>query len=256
MGYVEFLRIRRMLTVYVAIVVGLTIFALIFHISPHDTTVAGHAHGHVAITGPPAPFGVLFLVAGFFTAIVATFLGTSLNQEHVEQAWTKPSSRVRYAAATIGVDVIALALAFIVTSLAFAIVTWVQLEALGIFDRIFAVDGRSIFYAAAGFGAVLMWYGLIQVATAWHDVRGGMFAGLSWPVFIFIPVIVALQLPPLLHGLAVGQSIFDPLTYLSIDSHGVPPLTSVANADHALFTGFIALVACAVAVAAWRRMEV
>ncbi|HEY6358786.1 MAG TPA: hypothetical protein VIX35_11110, partial [Vicinamibacterales bacterium] len=139
--------------------------------------------------------GMCFVIVGgiaaLIAAIVGSILGSSLaveNCEHLEIAWTKPISRMGYAAGLFLVDLACLAIIFAVTfGLAYGMVSLYVGGPIHVpFDQDTAWKmARFMLFPVA-------WFGLGQALTSGSSGKiAGLVIGLMWPVFEFLSVLAA-----------------------------------------------------------------
>jgi hypothetical protein len=218
MEYVEILRARRVLTWYCGILLAMLIVTVI-------SVYSGHSH----MQGSPGSIPLSDLLKGcaFGAIVVATCVAPGLNAESSTLAitWTRPMSRTAIVWRYIAVDALTIALGY-----AFAV--FIALAFLALFGLLghVTIDGDVPVTLLNGIGCSLMWYGLVNVAVARLDGRGGMISGLSWALFLVIGGLWVAPFPPLLHGLLTFLNYFNPLTYFQSvtsshsTSHSVVPL--------------------------------
>ncbi|GAC1358928.1 MAG: hypothetical protein NVSMB31_19280 [Vulcanimicrobiaceae bacterium] len=166
------------------------------------TNKSGKTNITVITHDPHFSAGTLFLIASFVGAIVAAIFGLALSREndgHLELAWTKPASRLRYAAGAILTD-----LAGVLGSLVLAFFTLVAVLA------IYGEAGHMQFYTDSWIDAVfavafaVSFYGIIIGVTA--SLRRGTATGAFAVIF---PVIFLLPIFRAIHGTSgtVGRAI-------------------------------------------------
>jgi hypothetical protein len=203
--YVALLRARR--TLIVAALAYAVIVAVV---------VVSFLTNHVTMQTARDPRAIpdsMFAVAAFVGAlIVASVTATSLNREGptLPIAWTKPLSRRRIALEYFAVDLAALAGVALLTVVA-GILIALPADVL----RHVVHDpklGELVFRSA---GVVVMWYAVVQAASAGLSGRGGAVIGLSWPVFGGLLGLATVWQIPGLHGLALALNVFNPLAWLS-----------------------------------------
>jgi hypothetical protein len=285
MSLVEFLRARRSFYIFgsilTAIVLSISI-SLGAAMRQHAQDTAGPAHVTITISGAPGsshstpahhhwhpesfrdlnfkiPLGLLFGIAAYATIILATILGTSLNSENGRGgfAFTKPISRERLALTYFAVDAAAgvaiFALALILCAIALA--------AFGVLDRVF-LDSGAIAVAAAGTGAALMWYGLLQALTSWNRLKGGLITGITWATFLIVlPLYEVTQLGPIFHTMLAGINYLNPLAYYtacSLDGQTVAVLSQLGfgTGQVIAFTWTLGIAGLAIATYGWKQVEV
>ena len=254
MTYVQLLRLRKALTIYSVVVV--VVFLLIL--------IPTHWHGaHVNNdTSGSIPLSIVFLV-GFCAIIFATASGTSLNRENdgVEMVWTKPIARGQLALRYIGLDLAAIAVAFIVAF----ILAVIGLASFGLAGSIRA-DDTWLPTLLLYFGVAFMWYGFLQALTSWQTGRGGMLVGLSWAAFaLVLPAFLGLTTHVAgLHEVAMALYVLDPLGYLGssgghvqigISTSAASPIPHDIWLRIAMTWGF-GILGSLTAIVGWKRLEV
>ncbi len=250
MYYVEMLRVRNGLRAMSIAFVGILLFIVMmtweeyrrfsaFNITPHRVELEG-----------------IIAVCGFSAAIAATIWGTSLAREnngHLELTWTKPVSRLHYAAVVMAVDFLGILAAMGVTFLIFGVI---PLAFYGKLAKLAAGPDLALFCALA-VGFPLAWFGIAQALTASLRGRGGLVAGLAWPVAIFLSAITQVELPQSLHRVFAAISVINPLTFFHVQittlGGHVEPSGAIAGDVGALL--FIATVGIAAALVQWQRLE-
>jgi hypothetical protein len=277
MNYKEFLRVRNMFFAFVITLVAIGLFVgLLSGGSKVNVSVdaPANAGGHVAAVSASSntgttnvqapgivvsgaeqgvPFAILLAVASFVAAIFATVVGTCLAAEncgHLELAWTRPASRVAYAARLMAVDVVGIAAIFIFT-LAFSLAL---IYAKGWQGYIY--KGEDVMPFVGRFAAYpLAWFGLVAALTASVRARAGAIAGFSWAAAGLLIILLTLNsLPPAIHAVLEVVNHLNPLFYGSYAESGhhfigVPNPLAIAG-----LLG-IAIVGIAASLAQWRRLE-
>jgi hypothetical protein len=278
MGFVEFLRVRKAFTIFaivLALGAGFTTGSVEYGLHQGLHTVrlqeAHRLHERMAESsardsGPTSladlkftiPLAWITGVAVFSVMIFTTIVSTSLNKENGRGgfAFTKPISRDRLAIAYMAIDAAAVAIAYLYT----IAVILVCLGVLGIAGKIVA-DSAWLEVAASGLGAAFMWYGILQAATALRASPGGLFAGLSWPVFIVALALYQVAFfGPIFHAAIAVVDFFNPLAYFGLsgndDSASSFSLFGFSAEACIAITWSIAVAACAVAIFEWKRVEV
>jgi hypothetical protein len=190
--------------------------------------------------------------------IFAMFVSTSLNKENGRGgfAFTKPISRERLAIGYMATDAAAILIAYLYT----IAVILLCFAALGITGKI-VVDSSWLPVTAAGLGATFMWYGLLQAITGSLGWPGGLFAGLSWPVFSLAAALYQVDFfGPIFHAAIAVVDFFNPFAYFGIsssnDSVSSLSLFGFSTVACIAITWSVAFVACAVAIFEWKRVEV
>ncbi len=276
MNYKELLRVRNIFVAFVITLVAIGLFVgLLSGHSKVNVTVdppAPTAHHVAAVsdgsgtttrvqtpgieisdTDHGVPFVVLIAVASFVAAIFATVVGTCLAAEncgHLEVAWTRPASRVAYAARLMAVDVVGIAAIFIFT-IAFSLALIYVKGWQG-----YIYKGEDVMPFLGRFAAYpLAWFGLVVALTASVRARAGAIAGFSWAAGVLLIILLTLNnLPPAIHAVLEVLNHLNPLFYGSYAENnghfmGVPNPLAIAG-----LLG-IAVVGIAASLAQWRRLE-
>jgi hypothetical protein len=271
MYLVELLRVRKSLAIYTvlltlavafvsfsmrAAIVSQTDGGVSVSVGGRPDPVAAHHLAHVMGT---IPLSAILILVTVLTMMFTTALASSLNKErdNLFSTFTKPISRVRLALWYFAIDAGAILTAFV---LAAVLAVAVPIAAAGDVSRVI-FDQSATATAVLGFGAALMWFGLVQAATAGYRGSGGIVAGLSWPVFgVLAGLRSAEWLGPMVHGLIVALDVFNPLVVLAtVGSEnlgsGAPP-DGLGPAVRIGLTYAIAAGACGLAILSWQRREV
>lgn len=196
-------------------------------------------------------------LADVVALIVATILAAPLAREidgHLEIALTKPVSRLRYAVGVIGVDVVGIVAASVMTVIAFYVC---QL----LFESP-RLDFGGISARAVAMGVVLplAWYAMLCAATTWLNRAYGAVQGFAWPVALFVAVLTEIPtnnaVALFVHDVAWVLSRLDPLSYASLPHDNGVMLTTAANfAGRLGIVTLLFLVYSALAVWQWQRVE-
>jgi len=253
MYFREALRVRRCLFTYL-IVLGVLI-------ALQMTSNLAQYGGVFRITISPdvphqlqIPLSLLFAISGVATTIFAGILATCLSVEnngHLELAWTKPASRIRYALSMLGVDAAGMAVFWLMTLVAIDIL----LALTGHLSHV-AVDGEAWHNLLRYLAVPLGWYGVNEALTASARQRGGMVAGLSW---VGALILIALGIANLAHPWSdiVGFILYvNPLAYASY-AVGMPQPPFPFHTWYLNFIGLIVLgiLGVVAALTQWRRLE-
>lgn len=247
MWYIEYLRARRALTVYGIIIAAIVVLATIVRLNVHVHPSSGPIHSSLDSLG---------IMAALMIAVLGTVLATSLSSHvngHLEIAWTKPIPRDRLIAQTFLIDIGALALAYVTTIAVFVVLN-------AIYSAHVDVSLVQLGHVAAEFLFPVALYGLVQGVTSASGRRGGMIAGISWPVFLGLSGALSLNLPDLTHRAVVALNVLNPLallsahvtTHQSLNALGMPSWSPTAVAEAML----ILAVGLALAIVQWRRLEI
>jgi hypothetical protein len=277
MYYLEFLRVRRAFVWYAAIIVVLALVVLYgafvgnhvdfhSHVSDNGNTRDVHMHGFSDVGDINIPMGPLAAGCGFLALVLATFFAASFNRtsQHAHFAFVRPVSRVRMAVEVVGVDFAAIVAAQLF-ALAVTLVMVLVVAAVVHLPAHFALDADTLPGGLLGLGCAVMWYAVLQAATAWTPERrgSGLFLGLS------IGLLVMAQ--PLSHATFFGPAFvdvfkavlfIDPLAYLSTvhaNDSGDASFGAYFTAPvgvRALIVWALAAVAIVLASFEWKRVQI
>src|SRR5579872_2690566 len=250
MYYKEALRVGRALFYYAIIVGALTLIGALVHGGQIFVDTSSGSHNDAAkLAHVQLPFSILFVVPSIAAAIFGSIAGISLSTEndgHLEVAWTRPASRVRYALAIFGTDIVAIVAAF---ALGFA-GCWIATAAHGGL-RYLVVDSDTGGELARYVLYPMAWFGLCEALTASVRSRGGAFAGFVWLMLDQLP------LQPVWHAFFRFINYANPLRYASM-AIGAGASDELANiALPVALTGLsaIAIIGIVLALMQWRRLE-
>ncbi len=255
MYYKEFLRVRNAVLWYCGTMLVMALFI---------TTLAVLTPGNIQVDAPNAtiehlPWALLFAVASFGGAIVATILCSALSKEndgHLEVAWTKPVSRTTYASVTMAVDAAGIFLCHLWT---FALIVIPILLLAHHTVLVTTPDTALQLFRFTIFP--LAWYGLLVALSANLRGQAGIVQGLSWVVALGLIGGLAAPLPALLHGLLRTIDYLNPIIYASYSigsgnsTTGIELGTSYGVAMSAAALTAIAAGGWFAAVAQWRRLQ-
>jgi len=256
MYYKEALRIVRALFYYAIVVGALTLIGALIHGGQVfvDASSGSH-HGAAKLAHVQLPFSILFVVPSIAAAIFGSIAGISLSTEndgHLEVAWTRPASRLRYALAIFGTDIVAIVAAF---ALGF-VGCWIATAAHGGL-RYLVVDSDTGGELARYVLYPMAWFGLCEALTASVRSRGGAFAGFAWPIAFVLLMLDQLPLQPVWHAFFRFINYANPLHYASM-AIGAGASDELANiALPVALTGLsaIAIIGIVLALMQWRRLE-
>ena len=224
--------------------------------------VASGSSGSQAYRRVPAsiPINVLFLIGMFGGLVIASMLGCALSREndgHLELAWTKPVSRMRYALGIIAYDCVAIIVAVAVT-------TGVAVGIVNLFTipTFTFAAAHALTEIGIAFVGPLAWYALFTVATASLRQIGGIVA-LIWIAGVFLPPLAGgLAVPGMpggaLHPLVAAIAALDPIAYLSQSNDGLVVIGvpgGVESLWRLVALAVLFVVYLAGAVLQWRRLE-
>lgn len=281
MTYAEFLRVRKVLTIYTIVIAASVAVSLIgFFISVHGSMAVSDVHGAVVRVNPHShsqvefhgnareavqqmflshnitiPFSVLLYIAFFGATIIASIFGCGLCRErdYVSQAWTKPVSRVGFALRYLGMDVAGIIGALVVL---LVVGVGVSFAVLGILGYV-RVDAMTVPLLLLAGGIAFAYYGVVRFVSVGFPGRGGVIAGTSWGVFYLLIVLVSIPLPALYHTAVVWMNFVNPLAYLT-NFNDTSLMSSVIPFDPAIRTVLVwclAVVSNIAAIAIYNRAE-
>lgn len=261
MYYKEFLRVRKALAIYLAII-GVLALASIALQGNADFVVAagpgGTLHGHVAAHGShiPIPLTLFFVIAGIGAAIFASIVGVGLaaeNDGHLAVVWTLPVSRLGYGMRVFAIDAGAILLAFGFTLAASLAVVFAH----GL-QRLFVIEADTWPQLLRYMLYPLAWFGLAQALTASiRTCKAGAYSGFAWPVAF---ILIALLEAPLS---GAWHTVIQALNYVNPVFYGSYASGAGANSDLLNLTWQVAVVGLSgifiagvvAALAQWRRLE-
>jgi hypothetical protein len=273
MTYVEYLRVRRTLIAYTAIIAGIVAIAVVCILTAHGEVhfAANGAHGAVSTSLRAAiiddftrhhtkiPASAIFIFAAFGATIIASIFGTFLarEREHVPLSWTKPVSRERFALNYLAVDVIGIVAAFVIL-LVLGVFTIMWSLGLMQFLSIDAYTWSGLLLSA---GVAFAYYGVVRAITVNVPGRAGAIAGASWVVGYILVLLGALQLPAALHDIVMAINYFNPLAYLNgvhENGSGTTTMTGIIPLGVPARTALVwllAIVSSGLAITFYRRAE-
>jgi hypothetical protein len=251
MWYMPYLRVRRAVLVYSLVVVGITLAAIALRLWPgavHLDDLQGRVH--VALS--QLIVGAASLVGGF-----ATVLGLNLaaeNDGHLEVAWTKPVSREGYALGVFAVDIGAMAVCIVFTTICLAVLAEVFTGSLTMTFEWGVPLARLVAFC----GMPLCIYAWITAVSASLKRNRGVVAGLSWPFMLGLGLMTLLPIPAI-HAVSETLNWVNPLaiyTWSTGADHGT--LTADAGVS-TLWTYLWGLALSALLLASalfqWRRLQ-
>jgi hypothetical protein len=252
--YVALQRARRTLTASAVVLVIVVAMVVASSLANH---VSVHFDGElIGVTD-----SIFASVVLFAALVVASIMGTSLNRESptLPIVWTKPASRRRIALEYFATDfatIVAVALLTTIVTVACAVPTGAL--------RHVVHDPHLTEIVVRIFGVAFMWYAVVQAATAGLAGRGGMIAGLSWPLFGGLVGLAFVNVPGL-HVLSLVLNVINPLAWLSSITtrvgHGVASTTTsslfpfLPNAVIIAAPWLLAGLALYLATVLWSRRE-
>jgi hypothetical protein len=262
MQYVEFLRARKVVVSYAICVLGVAAAAAIaaLILPPHAVMVAGDKTDTSVHQGMvDLSLMGLWVGSALLAAIVATILGGSLaseNRGHLELAWTKPVSRLRYAASKMLVDVGAI--------FAVQVFTFVVILALDLIHIRSAVNfriGQADLVDAIRFALFpLAWYALLQGLTASLREQAGVAQGLIWPIALGLTGVKQAPLGPVWTGILGFVNLINPFNYAHYAATSGMTTIQVMGAEQAGILGVLGLATVIAlgsfgALVQWKRLE-
>ncbi len=281
MFYKEFLRVRNAFIPFAICLVSLALLVFLLsghakHVHVNVDTNANHVHAihssatshrgssdtnevqapgiHVENSDDLIPVVALFVIAAFIAAIFGTVLGCCLASEncgHLDVAWTRPVSRVAYAARLMVVDV-----AGIVAMFAFSLLLIVGLIYASGWQGFFVASNDVWPMLARCIAYALAWFALVAALTASVRTKAGAIAGFSWIAATLLISMLAFKLPPAVHTIVLALDHINPLYYGSYSTG--PDVNKDLNPSTPFaLSGLlgITLVGIAAALAQWRRLE-
>ena len=246
MWYMPFVRVRRAVTIYAFLAIGISLVAVAIRFWPGVITHHGQA---VDLSGIRVSLGMLLTGAAALVGGFATVLGLNLaaeNDGHLELAWSKPVSREGYALGVFAVDIAAMIACIVLTIVCGALVVdiFVGHQAIEL-----DADG-SLGRALAFCGFPLCMYAWIAALSVSLKRNRGTVAGIFWPVMLVVGLLRVIPVPAV-HTIALALNTVNPLV-LYTESSGAAH-SSVATL---LFGWLLAAVLLAAAVGQWRRLEI
>lgn len=248
MELAEFFRVRRVLTWYFGLIVLMVTLIVVFS-ADIDFGSPERGNVHQAILSGFLAFATII------GAIVASWIGLALNNQNdrLELLWTRPISRVAIALRFIGIDLAALAIAYlIVLGTAVFMSTYKGIPVV--------VDPYAPGMLLLSTGVVTMWYAVLLAATAGLGRRGAVVAGLAWPASIFLIMSALGTRPGPLHTIVMAVNVLNPFAYLtalvSTDTGPMGSLWQVPPLERGIAAWLLAALLCSLAVWIWKRREV
>jgi hypothetical protein len=264
MAYAEILRARRALSIYAIVIGGIVAITLLswflsgaqhaIHLDGSGAIVHVDQNGrHVSHMGQEAiPFSVLVLGAAYFATIIASIVGSWLSSEraHISQAWTKPISREGFALSYMAVDVVTALCAFAIFLFAECFTLW----AIGL-GTLIHFDSDVLSLGLLGLGFTFAYYGVVRSLGVAFG-RGGLIAGISWPIGFVLAGLAAVRLPWVLHDIILVLNFINPIAYLTgftgERSASVLPIPFEARVA---CEWLLAVITTAASVIIWKRLE-
>ena len=254
MTYVSYLSARGVVrNTLIILALGLVLFAVTVQ-HAHAGRIPWEQMGHMQLLASMTG------LAGFFALIVATIRSSSLDVLTRTPAitFTRPISRTVIALQNFALDAATIAIVWLIT--------------LGILTAIIAAFGGIGYLGSPSdalvvvglVGAVMvMWYGLVTLATTLFPARGGAIVGISWAAFIVTPAVARIPFPQPVSGLLHALLFLDPMAYLT-GIHGSISFGSDESDTSALIfsvglrsavAAVIGIIALAAAIQVWNRKD-
>ncbi len=276
MIYVEWLRARKRLIIFAAVLAALDLLLILVIESARcyaNTDAAGHVHGcrtigwwgsgvsrsipmaaflHDQLRSTTIPFDAFLAFATLIGFIFSIGVYTSLHAQaqSLHLAFTKPLSRTRLALEFFAVDLASIAAMYVFAT----VLGLIPFAVVGSLDRVVPPSLGVIVWL----GGILLLYGWMQAATAWqHRGPGGMVATL-WITFAFLPSLTQTPFSQV-NAVAGALWLLDPLRYLGVNTSGsVTTWGPIATAygPAAVLAWGLGITACVIAVINWNRVEV
>lgn len=243
MYYIEVLRTWRVFRGYLVVLAGLYLLTIVLYsLFPHT---ANSGDGTLYSAGGHAA------VIAFICLLFGSISGSSLSRhlDHLDFALTKPRARTTFVATVFGIDVLALTVFFITTTLAVAALHVAVGETHSL-----VFDGASWFGILLAFGSVLAWYALVQAISCDRGASGWATAGL-WVAGVGLSLLSAANIGPALHALVVTLNFINPIAYLTTVPFEAVGAVPVSLAAHAFAIYAVATAAAVVALIRWQRVE-
>jgi|GEM_PF-1040824 len=204
------------------------------------------------------PADVFIVVCGFLAAIFASVIGGSLSKEndgHLELAWTKPTSRQKFAGTMFAIDAAGILASGLLAFVTAIVVGWMF---LGRPVLVWTPDTTGNIALAILFP--LSWYALGQALTASLQ-RAGPVLGMSW--VIGLACLATVHVPyPVIQLIVRTFNTSNPLAYYSSQNghpstiDGVSPtLLAATQFNDILALLAITIIAITASLVQWRRLE-
>jgi hypothetical protein len=249
MYYKEFLRVRHALFILSIVLAALVVIQLIVNLATEGVLVA-------TVTKPPSDphtWSVFFVASGIVATIIAGIFAAALGSEndgHLEQAWTKPASRVRYAMNLFAVDIAGVLAAWVLSFVAHVFIHYLDGTL-----RFVLVDKAAWPALALYLMLPIGWYGLVVALTASLRASSKTVAGLSSLAALILLGLSYARLPDLWATLLRLVNLANPLVYASYSLRGQSPAPFAAwQADAAALVA-IGIIGASVGLLQWRRLE-
>lgn len=156
----------------------------------------------------------VLMAAGTLAAVYATFAAATLpceNESHSAYAWTKPVSRLRYAAGIVSVGAIVVVASWILGLLA-AAVTFALMGGHLLAQTRQSVELDALRYFVYPFA----WFGLLTALTAsLRRASFGSVVGVAWPVAILLAMFSGAATVTPLRQMIWALNLINPMHYFS-----------------------------------------
>jgi hypothetical protein len=256
MWYTPYLRVRHAVIVYAYIAVGISLAAIALRFWP------GAEHASRAVASVRVDLSMILSIATAFVGGLATVLGLNLaaeNDGHLELAWTKPVSREGYALGVFGVDIVAMAIAILFTTLLAAIV----IDVYAGFQVVHLSNAGDSVEALLYCGLPLLVYAWVTALSASLKRNRGAAAAIFWPLMLALALLSLIPVAAV-HAVATTLNLFNPVV-LYTTSHGSSDVQNGGATAHlavhlAPVWGFawgwaVAALLLAASVFQWRRLQ-
>jgi hypothetical protein len=252
MWYMPYLRVRHAVFVYAYIAIGISLAAIALRFWP------GAEHASSAVQSVRIDLSMIFAIATAFVGGLATVLGLNLaaeNDGHLELAWTKPVSREGYALGVFAVDIVAMAIAILFTTLLAAVV----IDVYAGFQVVRLSNPGDSVQALLYCGLPLLVYAWVTALSASLKRNRGAAAAIFWPLMLALALLSLIPVAAV-HAVATTLNLLNPVVLYST-SHGSSDVqTSSATAHLAPVWGFawgwaVAALLLAASVFQWRRLQ-
>jgi len=239
MWYIPFVRARRALIVYSYIVAAFALLGVAIRFMPH-------ASAHNDATVPPLDISGFAVAAASIIAGLATVMGLNLaseNDGHLEVAWAKPISREWYAMGLFGVDLIVMAVAYVLT-----LVCAIALCDFWAGHQVIVVR-QPLMLDVAVLAFPFYIYAIVVALSASLKRNRGVAAGLLWPALIALLVASKIIRVDSVQAVLHAVNTINPVVVFSSQNGAMAPAGNYA-------LGFALTAVClGIALVQWRRLE-
>ncbi|HEX5273996.1 MAG TPA: hypothetical protein VFW34_01830 [Candidatus Rubrimentiphilum sp.] len=253
-------RASRVIAIILGIFLALAIMFRLWAFAEHSRIHVSGAHA----MSPNIPVAVLFAIAEVIGLVTATLLGGVLAKEndgHLEIAWTKPVSRDRLAAATMGVDIVTILLSQFATVLLVLVIC-----AMFVWPSFYS-DAATLPSIAITLLGPIAWYACLTAFSASLKRGLGMVVGLGWLAALVVPAVAegtarsSSDFGRAIHWVFQPIAYIDPIEYVHLSFHGSGGMSAMQNAPlgplgvSAGILIVLIIVYLALSVLQWRRVE-